>query len=114
MNIKINGTTIRNPTSWDVEEYKLTKAGRVSSGDMTMDVIAKKRKFNLSYDVLSGTDLEMIRNILYSDDSFFTLEYEDNQEARSAIVYVGAINRRRFRTDGVWYWKDVQFSLIEQ
>lgn len=114
MIIKINGVQIKNPTSWDVEEYKLTKAGRVASGKMVMDVVAKKRKFNLSYDVLSGKDLEMIRNILYSDDSFYTLEYEDNGQIRSAIVYVGAITRKRFRTDGVWYWKDVQFSLIEQ
>lgn len=114
MNVKINGIAIKNPTSWDVEEYKLTKAGRVATGDMTMDVIAKKRKFNLSYEVLSGKDLEAIRNILYSDDSFYTLEYEDDNLLRSAIVYVGAITRSRFRTDGVWYWRDVQFSLIEQ
>lgn len=114
MIVKIDGVQIKNPTDWDVEEYKLTKAGRVASGKMTMDVIAKKRKFNLSYKVLSGTDLEKIRNILYGDKSFFTLEYEDNGQLRSAIVYVGAIKRKRFRTDGKWYWTDVEFSLIEQ
>lgn len=114
MIIKLNGVRIKDPTDWDVEEYKLTKAGRVASGKMVMDVVAKKRKFVLSYNVLSGTHLKTIRDILYSDASFFTLEYEDNGVLQTATVYVGAIKRKRFRTDGVWYWKDVEFALIEQ
>jgi len=112
--IKLNGTAIKNPTSFEVEKYKLTKAGRVASGKMTMDVIAKKRKFSLSYEVLSGKHLKTITDILYSDDAFFTLEYEENGEMQSVTVYVGAIKAQRFRTDGVWYWKNVEFALIEQ
>jgi hypothetical protein len=110
----LNGTRIKEPTDLDVEKYKLTKAGRVASGKMTMDVIAKKRKFNFKYDVLSGTDLQTITDILFSDDSFYTLTYVENGVEHSAVVYVGAIKCKKFRTDGKWYWKDVEFALIEQ
>ena len=43
---KINGTSIKEPTDFDVEKYKLSKSGRVASGKMTMEIIAKKKKFN--------------------------------------------------------------------
>jgi len=110
----INGTTIKNPTEFTIQKFKLTKAGRVASGKMTMDVIAKKRKFSFVYDVLSGRDLETITGILYNDDAFYTLGYEENGEQKTATVYVGAINAQKYRADGVWYWKDVTFDLIEQ
>ena len=46
--LKINCTTIKTPNKFDYEAYNLTKSGRVASGEMTMDLIAKKRKFLLN------------------------------------------------------------------
>jgi len=114
MAYKLNGTVIRNPTSFETELYKLTKAGRLASGKMVMDVIAKKRKFNLTYDVLSGPDLDTITSILFNDSAFYEFEYVENGEVKTATVYVGAIKYNRFRSDGKWYWKNVEFALIEQ
>jgi len=113
--IKLNGIQIKSPKDFRISHYKLTKAGRVASGKMVMEVIAKKRKFELDYEVLKGKDLRTILDILNTDQSFFELEYIENDEVHTATVYVGEISYRRFRTDsGAWYWKDVAFDLIEQ
>ena len=112
--LKLGGVTIKQPTSFDIEEYNLTKAGRTTDGLMHLDFIAKKYKFLFSYDVLAGNDLTTIRNIISGANMFFLIEYKENNVNKSATVYVGAIHKRQFRTDGVWYWKDVAFDLIEQ
>jgi len=111
---KINGTSIKEPTDFDVEKYKLSKSGRVASGKMTMEIIAKKKKFNFSYAVLSGTELETITDILDSNTAFYSFSFVENGDTKTYNIYPGAIKFKKFRTDGVWYWKDVQFSLIEQ
>ena len=114
MIVKINGTTIKTPHSLDIEKYKLTKASRVASGKMHMDLIAKKRKFNFEYEVLKGSELDKIVDILDSSAIFFTLEYQENGVTKTATVYAGAIHASKFRTNSGWYWKKVRFSLIEQ
>ena len=111
----IRGIEVKQPTTLDIELYNLTKSGRVASGDMTMDIIAQKRKFQFYYAVLSGPEYEDIQTAIYSrNHPFFEIIYLDNRVEKRAIVYSGAIKRRRFRTDGIWYWKDVTFDLIEK
>ncbi len=115
MPLKINGTRIKSPTGFQIERYKITKASRVASGKMTMDVIARKLKFLFNYKVLSGAEYKTILDILDTDTAFFTLEYVENDVVKTATVYSGAITANKFRTDeGAWYWKDVTFDLIEQ
>lgn len=111
--MKLNGITIKNPTEFKIERYNITKAGRVASGKMTLELVAKKRKFLFNYAVISGTELNTILDILDSD-LFYTLEYPDRNGIASATVYAGAVNQELFRTDMDWQWRDVEFALIEQ
>lgn len=112
--LKLNDTTIKKPKDFKISKFNLTKSGRVASGKMVMDLVAKKRKFEFSYEVLSGPELDTILSIIDTDAMFFTISYVENGTEKSATVYVGEISHKRFRTDGVWYWKDVSFNLIEQ
>lgn len=114
MDITLGGISIKQPTKFDIEKYNLTKSGRVASGLMKMEIIAKKRKFLFQYDVISGTDLDTILGVIDTNTAFFTIGYKENEVAKTATVYSGAISATRFRTDGKWYWKDVKFDLIEQ
>lgn len=115
--LNIGGVHIRTPSSFSMSRYNLTKSGRVASGDMTMDLIAKKRKFFFSYEVISSRDMEAIFAVIDSDEMFFTLTYEENNNIKSALCYVGEISQDRFRTKDsttrMWYWKDFTFNLIE-
>ena len=112
---KINGTPIKRPNSFSVERYNLTKAGRVASGKMTLEFVAKKRKFLFRYNVISSEDMATILSLIDTDEMFFTLTYPDNKEEKTAICYAGHIPARLFRSgSSVRWWRDVNFDLIEQ
>lgn len=110
----INGFTLKQPTSFDLEDYPLTKSGRVASGKMKIELVAWKRKFVFAYEVMSGPEIEQLKRAIRTNRMLFPLEYVENGVDYCAIVYGGAIKRQRFRTDGIWYWKNVTFNLIEE
>lgn len=113
--MKINNTIIKTPTEFRIERYNLTKAGRLANGKMTMELIAKKRKFNLKYNVISGSDLNAILNEIDGNNLFFTFTYPDEHGNNStATVYAGEIPSTLYRADGDKMWKDVEINLIEQ
>lgn len=116
----LNGTRIKNPSSFRFEPYMITKANRVASGDMVMDFIALKRKFVFTYEAISSRDLDLILDILWRQvaqtrQCFINLSYPYNNRQESAVVYAGSIPHDLHRGEGsVWVWKNVSFSLIER
>ena len=115
--ISINGTEIKQPKPGDfgIEKYKLTSAGRVASGEMKMELVAKKKKFTMKWEVLKGADLKTIADIVDGDTMFFPITYlDDNGTAQTATVYSGALKYTNFRGDQGWYWVDASVDLIEQ
>ena len=112
--LTLAGSTIKQPKDFKIDSFNLTKAGRVATGDMTLEYIATKRKFYFEYEVLRGDDLDTIKDIITGSTMFFTLTYKDNDVAESVTVYSGALERTQFRTDGKWVWKDISFDLIQQ
>ena len=116
MNIKINGVKIKEPQNPKISTYNLTKSGRVASGKMMMDLVAKKKKLFCDYEVLSGAEMDKILSLIDGSAMFFNVEYTDNGHTHSFTAYVGEINRTHFRSGPLsgWYWKDVSFNLIEQ
>lgn len=112
---KINGVTIKRPSDFKTEFYRVTKSNRTASGKMVMDHIARKRKFFLSFSVLSAAELQEILNIIWETTNvFFTFEYIEDNVWKSATCYVGPISKTLLRTGGVWFWKDVTMNFIEQ
>lgn len=116
MNIRVNGVKIKQPNKPKLSSYNLTKSGRTSSGSMTMDLVAKKRKLFLAYEVLSGKELEFIMDLIDGDDMFFNVEYNENGREKSMTAYVGEVSRTVERHDrlGGYYWSGVSFNFIEQ
>ena len=115
-NFKLDGVSIKNPTDFQPEDYPLTNSNRVGNGDMVMELVAWKRKFNFGYAAIDSTDLDTILNLLKgSTKMFHRLDYIENNIPKWAIVYPGAIPRKLHRGHGAkWVWKDVNFSLIER
>lgn len=81
-----------------------------------MDIVALKKKFYFSYDVISSTELQVIEDIIDDDvaDAFYVLTYEEDGTEKTATVYAGAIDKTLARNGSVTYWRDVSFDLIEQ
>lgn len=112
----LDGIVLKNPSGWAPEDYPLTNSNRVGNGDMIMELVAWKRKFNFTYAAIESSELDKILNILIGSTSMFhILTYPDNGIQKQARVYPGAIPRKLHRGDGSnWVWKDVSFSLIER
>lgn len=111
----LSGTTIKRPSSFKIEKYKITNAQRLANGDMTADVIAKKRKFTFTYNQITSTELDKILDILWDDTGYFyTFTWVENGKEKSAPVYPGSIPQELHCPVGIWVWKGVSFSLIEQ
>lgn len=120
--LKIDGVAVKNPTSFRVEKYTLTKSTRVSNGDMSMDFVANKRKVTISYEQINDREIGVLEDVLWGNlvntkQCFHSLEYYENGSTEPVImtVYSGAIPKQLHRGDGrLWVWKDVSISLIEK
>lgn len=112
--IRINGVKIKTPKDAILRRYNLTKSGRVASGLMKMDLVAKKRKLEISYEIISGKDMQTILDLIDGNNMFFEVSYETPQGSGIMTCYVGEIPTKYYRRKSGWYWTDVQFSLIEQ
>lgn len=120
-NFWISDTPIKNPTGFSIELYTLTKSTRVASGDMVMDFVANKRKFQFEYAAITSAELNTIIDLLWTNlattrQCFVTLKYMDDGVEKTARVYAGSIPKKLHRasTSTTWVWKDVSFSLIER
>lgn len=117
---RIDGIHIKNPSTFNPEYYTLTKSTRVANGDMVMDYVANKQKFNLTWAVINSRELDTIIEILWRQlpetrECFHILEYEDDLREHKVKVYAGAIPHNLHRGHGrLWVWKDVKISLIER
>ena len=116
--LKINGVTIRTPDNFKLSKFNLTKSGRVASGKMTMDLIAKKVKIEISYRGITGIDLDTILDEIDTDEEFFTVEYYDKRgTAMSKTFYTGEIPatlHTRGLGDDDDKWRNVELHFIEQ
>lgn len=114
--IKLKGVAIKTPSGFKIERYNITKSGRLSNGSMHMELIAKKRKFYLTWAAITASELNTILNLIWETNSvFFSFEYIENNVRKSATVYAGSIPTDLYRTDPAnWVWKDVQINFIER
>lgn len=113
---KVNGISIKNPSTFKVERYNVTNMERLANADMVGDLIAKKLKFYFTYDAITAQDLDTILDAIWETDKiFFPLEYEYQGEQRTATVYVGSIPTDLHSAKSKeWVWKNVTFNLIQQ
>jgi hypothetical protein len=116
-NFTLNGTSIKNPSTFKIERYNVTTMTRLANASMTGDLVAKKRKFYFTYVAISSVDLDKILDAIWETSAlFFPLGYLENGVSKTAQVYVGAIPTELHRAGlGTnWVWKNVTFDLIEQ
>lgn len=112
---KIDGVVIKRPSSFKTEFYNITKSNRLANGDMSMELVAQKRKFYFTYNAIDSNEAKKILDLIwYSKKVFFTLTYIEDNVERSAIVYAGSIPKELHRTGGIWTWTNFTFNLIER
>lgn len=117
----IDGQKIRDPNKFREEYYTLTQTTRIANGDITMDYVANKRKFSLTWNVASSKQLSTMINLLWRQlvttrNCFHTLTFTSDEGPQTCTIYAGSIKRNLARGDNdtQWIWKDITVDLIEQ
>lgn len=116
MSFAVNGIAIKRPTSFKIERYNVTTMERLSNADMVGDLVAKKRKFYFTYEVISAEDFDRILQAIWDSDSlFFPFTFTDRGVTTTVNVYVGSIPSDLHYMSAVnTVWKNVTFNLIER
>lgn len=81
-----------------------------------MDIIAQKRRIDLTWAVISGKQLNAIIDLLDAK-VFYQVEFPDPKQGGATAImvgYVGDLNMTLHRTDGACVWKDITIPFIEQ
>lgn len=114
MMISINSVQMPTPTTFQIGITDLTKTERNANGGLIIEVIATKRKLDLSYNYLSATSFSTLLNAISA--STFSVTYPDAQTAvdRTATFYcseknAGAIDYQ----NGIMRYKDVKLTFTE-
>jgi hypothetical protein len=113
----INGITVKNPSGFKIERYKVTTLQRLANADMTGDLLAKKIKLYYTYDSISGYDLDIILSAIWEAPGiFFPVKYLVNGSVNTITAYVGSIPSDLYRAGRTtnWVWKNVTFNLIQK
>jgi hypothetical protein len=110
--LKVNGTVIPSPSSFQPTHYKITKSTRLSNGSMSMELIAKKKKFVLKYDVITSAELSSILNLADTNSMFFTFEHNDRGSIETNTCYCGDVPYELIAAGE--YFKNFQIDFIEQ
>ena len=87
---------------------------RSLDGTMNVDVIARKIKLTVGWDVLGSSEMQTVC-ALESAERILTVQYIDaNTSALKEIkAYVDGIEYTPFFEDDIIRWKDVSLSLVE-
>lgn len=116
MPVLIDGIQVKTPTGLKVGTFRITKSERLASGRMAMEIIAVKRRLDLSYAIIEDTDLKQLLDLLDAK-VFHEVVYPDPQNGEQATItaYVGDTGQEAGqRIAGTRYWQDVSVALIEQ
>lgn len=113
--LKIAGTTVKAPTELKIGRFDLTKSSRTASGKMVMELIATKKRVDITWKMLTDNELQKIIDTITANKPFFSLEYPDAGGSKTMTCYAGDIVTSLWHTkNGVRYWEEVSIGFIEQ
>jgi len=94
-------------------DLDLMREGRVASGKLVMDKIARKKIFSIDYEYIEGPDLENIIYLFDLNESLNFIITDRDESTRSYTVRFHPFSRRRWWTRDNWWWRDVTIVLEE-
>jgi len=91
----------------------VTREERTASGRLVRDIRANKRKFTLSYSLISHTNLEAIATLYDLDDELSLLVTRPDYTVDSYTVLLMPFDKTRPKSVGMNYWSDVTIEMEE-
>ena len=113
--LKIAGVSVKAPTDLKIGRFDLTKSGRTASGKMVMELIATKKRVDITWKMLPDNELQKIIDTITANKPFFSLEYPDAGGSKTMTCYAGDIITSLWHTkNGIRYWEEISIPFIEQ
>ena len=113
--LKIAGVSVKAPTDLKIGRFDLTKSGRTASGKMVMELIATKKRVDITWKMLPDNELQKIIDTITANKPFFSLEYPDAGGTKTMTCYAGDIVTSLWHAkNGIRYWEEVSIPFIEQ
>jgi len=111
----IDGVEMPDPSGMEIGIMDISKAERNARGTMIKELIATKRKIDISWEVLNQTQMSKVLNAV--NKNFFQVTYTDPVTAneRTGTFYVGDRKLAVLKyQNGVPLYKNFAFSVIER
>lgn len=91
-----------------------SNTGRVTSGEMTGDVIAEKKNLEIKWGILAESEVLKIKENLKS--GFFPVTFRDDGLEITIQSYRGSLSKEHlgYIGDGIYYYRSVSASIIEK
>ncbi len=114
--IRIAGVEVSRPAEVRVGRFDLTKSNRSASGVMVMEVVrAGIRRVDVTWRMLSDSDLRTILDVIAANKPFMMVEYPDAGGQQQMMAYTGDITYSAWHTrNGVRIWEEVSIPFIER
>lgn len=98
---------------FDEEDIEIAREGRTASGRLVRDITAVKKKFTLTYEIVTGTTLAQLKAIYLSGNTLqLKVEQQDTTIKEYKVVF-RPFSRRRHLAAGNWLWSDITLELEE-
>jgi len=113
---RIAGVKVKTPyLPLTFREFDISKRNRVASGKMVGDVIATKKRIDVTWKMLKDDEFKLILDTIRANKPYFQVEYPGPGGQQTMICYNGDISATMgSKINGVRYWEEVTIPFIEQ
>lgn len=99
--------------SFSEGRIELARTERTASGRLVSDIIAVKKTFKLSYDLIDGDELRAIIALYDLQDELTLIVWEEYDTKYTYTVRLKPFERSRVQSHGQGLWSGVTFELEE-
>lgn len=91
-----------------------SNTGRVADGSMAGDVVAEKQTINIKWGILTESEVATIKSSLAP--GFWPITFRDAGISLTISAYRGTLTKEHlgYIGDGVYYYRSVSVSIIQQ
>lgn len=113
--LTIAGVAVADPAAIEVSEFDLSKSNRTASGRMVMEIIATKRRLDVTWHYLPDAELKQIESLIRNNKPFFSVTWQDGDSTGAMTAYAGDRRKKLWlRVGDTRYWEEFSVSFIEQ
>ena len=98
---------------FSIKNKLLSRDERTASGRLVRDIIATKKEFTLSYDMIDGDELDTFKDLYDEEDELLLRIYTSETEYDDYTVLMNPLDYDRILMFDNGLWGNVEVALLE-